>query len=166
VSDVITETQAAGVDEVCETAIGGGFNDLEMGAWAGFLRTHATLVRELDDELTRAHDLPLSSYDVLVQLSAAPGGEMRMSQLADAVLLSRSGLSRLVARLVDQGLVERRECASDGRGANACLTDLGRARLEEARETHRAGVRERFLSRLSDGQQRQLAAAWRRLLDA
>jgi len=153
-------------DEVCETAIGGGFSDLEMDAWAGFLRTHATLVRELDDELTREHDLPLSSYDVLVQLSAVPGGEMRMSQLADAVLLSRSGLSRLVARLVDQGLVERRECASDGRGANASLTDLGRRRLEDARETHRAGVRERFLSRLSDAQQRQLAAAWRRIADS
>jgi DNA-binding MarR family transcriptional regulator len=163
VSDVVTKTVT---DEVCETAIGGGFSDLEMDAWAGFLRTHATLVRELDDELTREHDLPLSSYDVLVQLSSAPGGEMRMSQLADAVLLSRSGLSRLVARLVDQGLVERRECASDGRGANACLTDLGRRRLDDARETHRLGVRERFLSRLSDAQQRQLAAAWRRIADA
>ena len=165
-SDVIAETRAEGFDEACETAIGGGFSDLEMDAWAGFLRTHATLVRELDDELTREHDLPLSSYDVLVQLSSAPDGEMRMSQLADAVLLSRSGLSRLVARLVDQGLVERRECTSDGRGANACLTDFGRARLEGARETHRTGVRERFLSRLSDAQQRQLAAAWKRIRDA
>jgi DNA-binding MarR family transcriptional regulator len=163
VSDVITRTTS---DEVCETAIGGGFSELEMDAWAGFLRTHATLVRELDDELTREHDLPLSSYDVLVQLSSAPGGEMRMSQLADAVLLSRSGLSRLVARLVDQGLVERRECESDGRGANACITPVGTRRLEEARETHRAGVRERFLSRLSDAQQRQLAAAWRRIADS
>src|SRR3954452_11931568 len=151
-SDVLA---GATTDEVCETAIGGGFSELEMEAWAGFLRAHATLARELDDELTREHDLPLSSYDVLVQLSAVPGGEMRMSQLADAVLPSRSGLSRLVARLVDQGLVERRECASDGRGANASLTDLGRRRLEDARETHRAGVRERFLSRLSDAHQRQ-----------
>ena len=162
-SEVIAETLS---DEVCDTAIGGSFSDLEMDAWAGFLRTHATLVRELDDELTRAHDLPLSSFDVLVQLASAPDGEMRMSQLADAVLLSRSGLSRLVARLVDQGLVERRECASDGRGAFATLTAEGRRRLEEARETHRSGVRERFLSRLSEAQQRQLGAAWRRVLDA
>jgi DNA-binding MarR family transcriptional regulator len=161
VSEVIAETLS---DETCDTAIGGGFNDLEMDAWAGFLRTHATLVRELDDELTSVHDLPLSSYDVLIQLANAPGDEMRMSQLADAVLLSRSGLSRLVARLVDQGLVERRECASDGRGAFATLTDEGRRRLEEARETHRAGVRTRFLSRLSDAQMRQLGAAWRRIL--
>jgi DNA-binding MarR family transcriptional regulator len=163
VSEVIAETLS---DEVCDTAIGGGFSDLEMEAWAGFLRAHATLVRELDDELTRAHDLPLSSYDVLVQLATAPEGAMRMSQLADAVLLSRSGLSRLVARLVDQGLVERRECASDGRGALATLTSEGQKRLDDARETHRAGVRNRFLSRLSESQQRQLGAAWRRILDA
>src|SRR3954454_15856806 len=149
-ADVATETL---MDEVCDTAIGGGFSELEMDAWAGFLRAHASLVRELDDELTRAHDLPLSSYDVLVQLASAPDEMMRMSQLADAVLLSRSGLSRLVARLVDQGLVERRECASDGRGAFASLTEEGRRRLEEARETHRGGVRERFLSRLSDAHQ-------------
>jgi DNA-binding MarR family transcriptional regulator len=160
VTDFATETLS---DEACDTAIGGGFSDLEMDAWAGFLRTHAMLVRELDEELQRAHDLPLSSYDVLVQLSSASEDGMRMSQLADAVLLSRSGLSRLVARLVDQGLVERRECASDGRGALACLTSVGRERLEEARETHRAGVRERFLSRLSDAHQRQLASAWRRI---
>ncbi len=159
-SDVVTQTVT---DEACETAIGGGFSELEMDAWAGFLRAHATLVRELDDELTREHDLPLSSYDVLVQLSSAPDGEMRMSQLADAVLLSRSGLSRLVARLVDQGLVERRECESDGRGANAALTDLGRRRLDDARATHRTGVRTRFLNRLSEAQQRQLAAAWKRI---
>jgi DNA-binding MarR family transcriptional regulator len=161
VSEVIAETLS---DEVCDTAIGGGFSDLEMEAWAGFLHAHATLVRELDDELTRAHDLPLSSYDVLVQLASTAGDEMRMSQLADAVLLSRSGLSRLVARLVDQGLVERRECDSDGRGAFATLTDEGRRRLEEARATHRGGVRERFLSRLSDAQQRQLGSAWKRIL--
>jgi DNA-binding MarR family transcriptional regulator len=160
-SDVATE---ALTDEACETAIGGSFSDLEMEAWAGFLRAHATLVRELDEELAREHGLPLSHYDVLVQLAVTPEGRMRMSQLADAVLLSRSGLSRLVGRLVDQGLVERQECESDGRGALATLTDAGRERLAEARETHRAGVRERFLSRLTDAQQRQLGGAWARIL--
>lgn len=144
--------------------MGAGLSDLEMGAWAGFLRTYATLVRDLDDELTREHGLPLSHYDVLVQLADAQDGQMRMSQLADAVLLSRSGLSRLVARLVDQGLVSRNECPSDGRGALAALTAAGRDRLEEARETHRSGVRRRFLGRLSESQQRQLGAAWRRIL--
>jgi DNA-binding MarR family transcriptional regulator len=128
-----------------------------MAAWGGFLRTHATIVRELDEELTRAHNLPLSSYDVLVQLEDE---QLRLSQLADAVLLSRSGLSRLVTRLVDQGLVERIECTDDARGAFAAITDRGRERLAEARATHRAGIRSRFLGRLTAEQQRQLADAW------
>jgi DNA-binding MarR family transcriptional regulator len=151
--------------DACDSALGAGFDELEMAAWGGFLRTHARLVRELDDELTRAHGLPLSSYDVLVQLASTAERQMRLSQLAEAVLLSRSGLSRLVARLVEQGLVERIECTDDARGAFAVLTDAGSARLESARETHRSGVRRRFLGRLSEAQQRELASAWDGLLD-
>src|SRR4051794_28265360 len=98
-------TSALGTRSPAEA--GRPLDELEMAAWAGFLRTHATLIRELDDELTRAHALPLSSYEVLLQLARVPDQRMRLSQLADAVLLSRSGLSRLVQRLVDQGLVER-----------------------------------------------------------
>jgi DNA-binding MarR family transcriptional regulator len=88
-----------------------------------------------------------------------------MSHLADAVLLSRSGLSRLVTRLAAQGLLERLECKNDARGAFAAITEQGRERLAEARTTHRAGVRERFLDRLGEREQRQLARAWSRLLD-
>src|SRR3954471_18696426 len=141
------------------------FSELELDAWRGFLRTHATLVRELDEELTARHGLPLSSYDVLVQLDQAPDGRLRLSSFADAVLLSRSGLSRLVTRLEGQGLIERAECPNDARGAFAAITDAGRARLADARATHRAGVRERFLDRLTERDQRQLARAWSRLLD-
>jgi DNA-binding MarR family transcriptional regulator len=159
--DGIAQTLA---NEPCESAVG-PLSELEMAAWGGFLRTHSRLVRVLDEELTREHGLPLSSYDVLVQLDSADGGRLRLSQLADAVLLSRSGLSRLVARLVDQGLVERIECESDARGAFAALTDRGRARLAEARETHRADVRRRFLDRLDDDQKRELAAVWRALAE-
>src|SRR3954447_5655091 len=136
------------------------FNELELDAWRGFLRSYATLVRELDEELTERHGLPLSSYDVLVQLDEAPDGMLRMSHLADAVLLSRSGLSRLVTRLADQGLLERVECENDARGQFAAITDAGRERLDEARVTHRAGVRERFLDRLGERDQRQLAKVW------
>jgi DNA-binding MarR family transcriptional regulator len=142
------------------------FNELELDAWRGFLRTHATLVRELDEELTERHGLPLSSYDVLVQLDAVPEGRLRMSRLADAVLLSRSGLSRLVTRLERQGLLERTECPSDARGAFASITVKGREKLAEARATHRAGVRERFLGKLGEREQRQLAKVWSRLLDS
>jgi DNA-binding MarR family transcriptional regulator len=147
-----------------ETALP-SFSGPELDAWRGFLRTYTTIVRELDDELNERHGLPVSSYDVLVQLDEAPDGMLRMSHLADAVLLSRSGLSRLVTRLSNQGLIERRECENDARGAFAVITDKGRERLGEARATHRAGVRERFLDRLSERDQRQLARVWSRLLD-
>ena len=140
------------------------FTELELDAWRGFLRTHSTLLRELDDELTRQHGLPVSSYDVLVQLDEAPEGRLRMSALADAVLLSRSGLSRLVTRLESQDLIERLECANDARGSYAAITDAGRDRLNEARVTHRAGVRARFLDHLSERELRQLSKAWSRLL--
>jgi DNA-binding MarR family transcriptional regulator len=140
------------------------FTELELDAWRGFLRTHSMLLRELDDELTRQHGLPVSSYDVLVQLDEAPEGRLRMSALADAVLLSRSGLSRLVTRLESQGLIERLDCANDARGSYAAITDKGRDRLNEARVTHRAGVRARFLDHLGERELRQLAKAWSRLL--
>src|SRR3954471_8287879 len=140
------------------------FNDAELDAWRGFLRSHATLVRELDEELTEQHGLPLSSYDVLVQLDEADDGRLRMSALADAVLLSRSGLSRLVTRLEDQGLIERAECTDDARGSFAAITELGRRRLDEARVTHRAGVRERFFDHLGERDLRNLAKAWDRIL--
>src|SRR6476469_1292063 len=146
-----------------QTATTPRFNQLELDAWRGFLRTHATLVSELDEELTERHGLPLSSYDVLVQLEAAPEGRLRMSHLADAVLLSRSGLSRLVTRLEGQGLLERADCPSDARGAFAAITDAGRRKLDEARATHRAGVRERFLDKLGEREMRQLARVWSRL---
>jgi DNA-binding MarR family transcriptional regulator len=141
------------------------FSDVELDAWRGFLRTYTTIVRDLDVELTERHGLPVSSYDVLVQLDEASDGMLRMSHLADAVLLSRSGLSRLVTRLASQGLIERKDCENDARGAFAVITAEGRRRLNEARATHRAGVRERFLDRLSERDQRQLAKVWSRLLD-
>src|SRR4051812_12937065 len=141
------------------------FTELELDAWRGFLRTYSTLVRDLDDELTRRHGLPISSYDVLVQLDEAPDGRLRMSALADAVLLSRSGLSRLVTRLEGQGLIERLECGTDARGSFAAITDKGRQRLNEARVTHRAGVRARFFDHLGERELRQLAKVWSRVLD-
>ena len=148
-----------------DTLEASAFSELELDAWRGFLRVHSGLLRDLDDELNRQHGLPISSYDVLVQLDEAPEGRLRMSALADAVLLSRSGLSRLVTRLESQGLIERLECANDARGSFAAITDKGRERLDEARITHRAGVRARFFDHLGERELRQLAKAWSRLLD-
>src|SRR3954463_15964703 len=116
---------------------------LELGAWREFLHAHAVLTRELDEELRRPRGRPLSSYDVLVNRESAPDRQMRMSELADAVLLSRSGLTRLVERLEREGLLERADCPGDARGSYAVLTDAGLERLHDARVTHLAGVRER-----------------------
>jgi len=115
-------------------------NASAMRAWRQFLRAHAYATRRLEADLEQRHMLPLASYDVLVQLNEADGGALRMSELADAVLLSRSGLTRLVDRLVRDGYVERRSCPSDARGTLAVLTERGRARLREASGTHLRGV--------------------------
>ena len=136
---------------------------IELGAWRGMLRVHAALVRELDAELDAAHDLPLSSYDVLIYLQAAPGKRLRMAELADSVLLSRSGVTRLVDRLEREGLIVRDTCTSDGRGCFAVLTEAGEAMLARARPTHLAGVRERFLRHFSEDELIQLARFWDRI---
>ena len=137
----------------------------ERAAWAGFLRTHAQVVRELDAELEGEHGLSLRSYDVLVQLSLAPEGRRRMADLADAVLLSRAGMTRLVERLERDGLVEREPCERDTRQVFARLTQRGLDLLGRCTSTHLAGVRTRFLDRLSDHQKQDLAAAWGAILD-
>ena len=135
----------------------------ELAAWRGFLRAHAALVRALDRELEQEHGLPLTHYEVLLHLDNAPDRRLRMSDLAETVLLSQSGVTRLVDRLERAGLVVRRPCTNDGRVLYAVLTDDGRARLAEARPTHLAGVRERFLSRFDDRELDELAAAWERI---
>jgi DNA-binding MarR family transcriptional regulator len=135
----------------------------ELGAWRGLLRVHTALVKELDAELDSAHDLPLSSYDVLIYLRSAPEKRLRMAELADSVLLSRSGVTRLVDRLEREGLIVRETCESDGRGSFAVLTDEGDELLARARPTHLAGVRERFLKHFSDAELKQLARYWERV---
>jgi DNA-binding MarR family transcriptional regulator len=135
----------------------------ELSAWRGMLRAHAGLTRELDAELTREHDLPLSSYEVLLFLADAEDGRMRMSELADSVLLSRSGLTRLVDRLERQGLLKRERCESDARGLFAEITPEGRRVFDAARHTHLDGVRKLFLSRFSRAELRALGALWQKL---
>src|SRR5215216_7755794 len=98
----------------------------ELGAWRGLLRVHSALVKALDAELLGAHDLPLTSYEVLINLQAAPGRRRRMAELADGVLLSRSGLTRLVDRMERDGLLVRRRCEEDQRGLSAEITNKGR----------------------------------------
>jgi DNA-binding MarR family transcriptional regulator len=127
------------------------------------LRAHAELVRELDAELAREHDMPLSSYEVLLFLNDSDDGRMRMSELADSALLSRSGLTRLVDRLERQGLLKRERCESDARGWFAEITPDGRRAFGEARKTHLDGVRRVFLDHFSRDELRTLGGLWQKL---
>ena len=136
----------------------------ELRAWRGLLHVHAQLSKALDAQLLADQGLPLSSYEVLMYLSDADGGRMRMNELADSVLLSRSGLTRLVDRLEREGYLERCSCAHDARGAFAVLTPAGREKVESARVTHLAGVREHFLSKFSSDELDVLGDAWERVL--
>ncbi|TDD01821.1 MarR family transcriptional regulator [Nonomuraea deserti] len=111
-------------------------------------RAQVRITRHLEAELLVAHDLPLASYDVLMQLAEAPERRLRMNDLADRVLLSRSGLTRLIDRLQRDGLVAREACADDARGLFAVLTERGEARLAEATPTYLRGIRTQFLDML------------------
>jgi DNA-binding MarR family transcriptional regulator len=139
-------------------------SETELGAWRGLLRVHSALVKQLDAELSSAHKLPLSSYEVLLNLESAPGRKRRMAELADEVLLSRSGMTRLVDRLEKDGLVLRDGCTDDGRGSFAVLTAKGAEALAQARHTHLGGVRQKFLSQFEDAELRVLAGYWDRVI--
>lgn len=145
-TDACATLDASGPGEVAAPA--GTLSPLQLTAWRTFLRAHATLVRRLENELVAEHDLPLASYDVLVQLSEAPSQRLRMTELAERVLLSRSGLTRLVDRLERDGLVERQACPQDARGTLAVLTASGLGQLRGAWPTHLRGVAA-HVSRLS-----------------
>jgi DNA-binding MarR family transcriptional regulator len=120
-----------------------------LEAWHSLLKAHATLVRRLAMDLDRETGLALADFDVLAQLSVA-GGELRMTDLAARALISRSGMTRRVARLVEEGLVHRRTAGADGRGVLVALTDAGVARLDETAAVHVRGVSELFVSQLDD----------------
>ena len=137
--------------------------DWRLAAWRGFLRTHSHLIKQLEQDLLVQHKIPLGSYDVLVQLAEAPGHRLRMSDLAEAVLLSRSGLSRLVDRLQKDGLVCRAPDPCDARGLFTVLTDKGRDTLRDASVVHLAGVGRLVVDRLSDDELSQLAALMTKL---
>jgi DNA-binding MarR family transcriptional regulator len=122
----------------------------QLDVWRTFLRAHASITRRLESDLVAEQGLPLASYDVLVQLVESPDHRLRMAELAERVLLSRSGLTRLVDRLERDGLVVREPSVEDARGIEAVLTEAGYGRLREASRTHLRGVGEQFAGRLTD----------------
>src|SRR5215207_1564870 len=129
-----------------------------MDAWQAFLRASIRLMERLDAEL-EGHGISLADYEILVHLSGEPAGELRMTELAARTLVSRSGLTRRLDRLVDSGLVERRSCPTDRRGVYAVLTDAGRSRLEASAPTHVEGVRRHFIAQLEGQDLDKLAAS-------
>jgi DNA-binding MarR family transcriptional regulator len=149
---------AAGVPPAPE-----GLTTTEMAAWRGFLNAHAFVLRRLEAELEAEQSMPLANYDVLVQLAEAPDHSLRMSELASSVLISRSGLTRLVDRLEREGLVERQACLDDARGTLAVLTEAGLVRLGEAWVTHLRGVREHMISRFNEQELATLGELFTRL---
>jgi DNA-binding MarR family transcriptional regulator len=137
-----------------------------LSAWRLLLEAHATVTELLEHELVAERGLPLSRYDVLLNLAEAPEGRLRMQELSASVLLSKSGLSRLVDRMVEAGLVRRERCLDDRRGWFAVLTDQGRSALRRAAPIHLRGIHEHFTRHLEPEEVKALTTALSRVVAA
>jgi len=136
----------------------------ELAAWHGLLAAHATLIRELDGQLRAAHGLGVSEFDVLITLFNGAERGVRMTDLAKAIMLSPAGLTHMVTRLERDRLAERAVDPADRRSFLVRLTPGGRDRLDAARVTHNAVIRDRFTARLTRPRLHQLSAAWDAIL--
>jgi DNA-binding MarR family transcriptional regulator len=134
-------------------------SDTELRAWQGLLHAHHDVTERLDADLREEHGLSFGAYDVLLRLARAPGRSLRMSELAERVWLSPSGLTRKIDRLERRGLVKRDRFEGDARVMLARLTNRGREVLRGAARTHLRGIREHFTGRLSETQLRNVASA-------
>ncbi|HEY8771811.1 MAG TPA: MarR family transcriptional regulator [Candidatus Limnocylindria bacterium] len=139
--------------------------DPRLETWRSFLVAHAQIRRQLERELQAEQSLGLGEYEVLLLLARAEDRQLRMSELADRLVLSRSGVTRLVDRLNAEGLVERTSCDTDRRGAWATLTAAGYERLRRAAPTHLRGVGEHFLDRIPPAELETLQRTLDRVLD-
>jgi DNA-binding MarR family transcriptional regulator len=137
----------------------------KMAAWRLFLTAHARITAQLEAELQDADEIPLAWYDVLVQLTEA-GGRLRMQDLAQAVLLSKSGLTRLVDRMEAERLVRREECVTDRRGTVAAITPRGTSALRHAAPVHVAGIERHFASVLTGAEAAAMQGGFKRMLTA
>jgi DNA-binding MarR family transcriptional regulator len=138
----------------------------KLEAWIRFLRAHASLTRQLSARLEADHGLTLNDYDVMVQLAHAPARSLRRVDLARSVLLSASGITRLLDGLERDGWVEKRNCESDARVTYAHLSDAGLAKFKSARKTHIADIEAAFGSRYTPEELETVSALLARLLDS
>ncbi len=133
--------------------------DPRLAGWRSFLTAYSVITRQLDEELRDETGLSLFEYAALLQLAEAEGRKLRMSDLALGIVLTRSGVTRLVDRLERDGLVERYQCSSDGRGAEAVLTETGLDRLRQASKVHLRGIDEYYFATVSDEDQAAVGRA-------
>ena len=137
--------------------------ETQLDSWVFFLRAHAAITRELSADLQREHGLTLNDYEVLLHLSHADGGRLRRVDLAERVILTASGITRLLEGLERAGLVRKENCASDARVTYAKITPDGKAKLREAATTHLRGLDELFVGRYSESELTTLADLLSRL---
>ena len=138
----------------------------KLAAWRAFLQAHTKLIRVLEREMLEEKELPLTWYDILAHLDGAPEGRLRMQELAESVVLSRSGLTRLVDRMAKSDLVSRAPCPHDRRGTYAVITAQGRETLRIAKPGHLRGVEHHFLNRLNDIDLQALDRSLSKVLEA
>lgn len=138
----------------------------QLRVWRAFITAHAAVIRRIERDLAAAGAIPLTWYDVLIELYEAPGRRLRLHHLADAVVLSRSGLTRLVDRLERAGLLTRETATTDRRGAFAVLTDAGIAAMREAWPVYARGIRDAFARHLTDAEVEAMAPALERIVGA
>lgn len=141
-------------------------DDPGVAAWAALLRAHAAVLPVLEREVEERTGLALSRYDVLLELASAEGGRLRMQDLAARVVLSRTRVSRLVAEMAREGLLEQHPDPHDGRAVLATITDAGRRALRGAAPTYLQGIQQHFADHLTTAQLRAVASALERVVAA
>jgi len=151
---------------ILRNVAGGLARDPRLQAWRAFVEAHTAVMDILERELTERRGISLTWYDALLQLSEAPDQRLRMSELADSIVISRSGFSRAARRMEEAGLIAREPSPEDGRGAYVVLTDHGRRMFRRAAAVHLRGVAEHFLRHLSEEEAAVMEAALRRIRPA
>jgi DNA-binding MarR family transcriptional regulator len=145
------------------TVVSDSLEGSALEAWRSYLKSHASILRELDAELLAAHGMTTRDYEVLLYLAQAPDRRLPMSALATSTMLTRSGITRLVDGLVQVGWIERVACEDDARVSYARLTDVGYTKLRDAGCTHVASIRRLFLEHFTPAEINQLASLLSRL---
>lgn len=136
----------------------------EKEAWIAFFLGHAYLLREIDDRLKQAGSVSLAVYDALLSLEMAPGNRLRMHELAEKLLLTRGGITRMIDRLVDQGYILRESCCNDRRVQFAVLTEKGLLARQEAWKTYEPAIKELFADSMTPEELNQITAGFKKVL--